>query len=175
MSAPMFTETSPYMSKTHQYRKVMKPLLERKRRARINKCLDEIKDILIDDTLQSEGGESINKLEKADVLEMTVKHLRQIRDKKNSPDRYFAGYTTCANHVGQYLSSVPGVNVHFARDLMSHLGNQLTQPLSVNTASSSHSSSVSPSESGYFSSGSMTPPPESPVPVIKTEGFWRPF
>ncbi|CAB4068189.1 HESN [Lepeophtheirus salmonis] len=136
----------------------MKPLLERKRRARINKCLDEIKDILID-TLQSEG----------------VKHLRQIRDKKNSPDRYFAGYTTCANHVGQYLSSVPGVNVHFARDLMSHLGNQLTQPLSVNTSLSPHSSSVSPSESGYFSSGSMTPPPESPVPVIKTEGLWRPF
>ena len=36
------------MSRTHQYRKVMKPLLERKRRARINKCLDDIKDLLID-------------------------------------------------------------------------------------------------------------------------------
>jgi len=33
------------MSKTYQYRKVMKPMLERKRRARINKCLDELKDI----------------------------------------------------------------------------------------------------------------------------------
>ena len=38
----------PPMSRTHQYRKVMKPLLERKRRARINKCLDDIKDLLID-------------------------------------------------------------------------------------------------------------------------------
>ena len=34
------------MSRTFQYRKVMKPLLERKRRARINACLDELKDIM---------------------------------------------------------------------------------------------------------------------------------
>ena len=31
------------MSRTHQYRHMVKPLLERKRRARINKCLDELK------------------------------------------------------------------------------------------------------------------------------------
>ena len=47
------------MSRTHQYRKIMKPLLERKRRARINSCLDELKDLMVD-ALQSEG-ESINK------------------------------------------------------------------------------------------------------------------
>ena len=38
--------TIPTMSRTHQYREVMKPLLERKRRARINACLDELKDIM---------------------------------------------------------------------------------------------------------------------------------
>ena len=52
----------------------MKPLLERKRRARINKCLDDIKDLMVA-ALQSEG-ESITKLEKADVLELTVRHLQ---------------------------------------------------------------------------------------------------
>ena len=31
------------MSRTHQYRHHIKPLLERKRRARINKCVDELK------------------------------------------------------------------------------------------------------------------------------------
>ena len=51
------------MSKTDQYRKVMKPLLERKRRARINKCLDNLKDIMVN-ALQAEG-ESITKLENA--------------------------------------------------------------------------------------------------------------
>merc|ERR1712158_78413 len=69
------TETP--MSRTHQYRKVMKPLLERKRRARINRCLDELKDLMVV-ALQSEG-ESITKLEKADVLELTVRHLQKLK------------------------------------------------------------------------------------------------
>jgi len=59
------TETP--MSRTHQYRKVMKPLLERKRRARINKCLDELKDLMVH-ALQHEG-ENITKLEKADGVD----------------------------------------------------------------------------------------------------------
>merc|ERR1712061_173915 len=65
------------MSRTFQYRKVMKPLLERKRRARINKCLDELKDLMMH-ALQTEE-ENISKLEKADVLELTVKHLRKLK------------------------------------------------------------------------------------------------
>ena len=55
----------------------MKPLLERKRRARINKCLDDLKDLMVT-ALQAEG-ESITKLEKADVLELTVKHLQKLK------------------------------------------------------------------------------------------------
>ena len=43
---PHFDE-EPLMSRTDQYRKVMKPLLERKRRARINACLDELKDLMV--------------------------------------------------------------------------------------------------------------------------------
>jgi hairy and enhancer of split, invertebrate len=34
------------LSKTYQYRKIMKPMLERKRRARINRCLDELKELI---------------------------------------------------------------------------------------------------------------------------------
>merc|ERR1711994_770970 len=89
------TETP--MSRTHQYRKVMKPLLERKRRARINKCLDELKDLMVH-ALQSEG-ESITKLEKADVLELTVRHLQKLKRQQLltlqphlEQDRYKAGY-----------------------------------------------------------------------------------
>ena len=33
-------------SSQYQYRKIMKPLLERKRRARINGCLDELKELM---------------------------------------------------------------------------------------------------------------------------------
>lgn len=111
----------PPMSRTHQYRKVMKPLLERKRRARINKCLDNIKDLLID-SLQTESGESITKLEKADVLELTLKHLQELRRQKiqvvpniNSPNsvpneaikqHFNNGYKACAAEVSSYLESI---------------------------------------------------------------------
>lgn len=35
------------LSKTAKYKKITKPLLERKRRARINRCLDELKDLMV--------------------------------------------------------------------------------------------------------------------------------
>ena len=41
-SSPELTEEPP-LSRTHQYRHLIKPMLERKRRARINKCVDELK------------------------------------------------------------------------------------------------------------------------------------
>ena len=61
------TETdTPPVSKTQQYKKITKPLLERKRRARMNRCYDDLKDLMTG-CLHSEG-ENISKLEKADIL-----------------------------------------------------------------------------------------------------------
>merc|ERR1712243_219513 len=103
------------MSKTNTYRKIVKPMLERKRRARINACLDELKDLMVY-TLQTEG-ESIAKLEKADVLELTVKHLRKLKRQQMlalnpalDMDRFHAGYTTCATEVSLTLAST-GVDI----------------------------------------------------------------
>merc|ERR1739840_84061 len=100
------------MSRTYQYRKVMKPLLERKRRARINSCLDELKDLMVD-ALQTEG-ESITKLEKADVLELTVRHLHKLKRQQQlqanpalDMGRYRSGYTACVSEVSRFLTSVP--------------------------------------------------------------------
>merc|ERR1711987_36027 len=101
----MNSDDAAPMSRTHQYRKVMKPLLERKRRARINKCLDDLKDIMVN-TLQAEG-ESITKLEKADVLELTVRHLQKLKRQQMlslnpalEVDKFHAGYSACAAEVG---------------------------------------------------------------------------
>merc|ERR550525_1087548 len=55
----------------------MKPLLERKRRARINGCLDELKELM--ECLGEQGGGRMQRLEKADVLEVTVNHLRGLK------------------------------------------------------------------------------------------------
>merc|ERR1712045_191318 len=111
------------MSRTEEYRKIVKPLIERKRRARINNCLNELKDLMMF-ALQSEG-ESISKLEKADVLELTVKHLRKLKRQQMlsvTPelDRYRAGYTTCATEVSMRLAST-GVDISVGSRLMSHL------------------------------------------------------
>ena len=107
----------------------MKPLLERKRRARINKCLDDLKDLMVT-ALQAEG-ESITKLEKADVLELTVKHLQKLK-RQNAlgltpqatyAGRFKAGYAHCAQEVSKYMSSQNNVNVEVTTRLFSHLGN----------------------------------------------------
>ena len=123
------------MSKTYQYRKVMKPMLERKRRARINKCLDELKDIMVECLTQE--GEHITRLEKADILELTVEHMKKLRAQKQlrlngSPDAkltiaesFRAGYIHAANEVSKTLASVPGVSVDLGTQLMSHLGHRL--------------------------------------------------
>jgi len=102
----------------------MKPMLERKRRARINRCLDELKELLVG-ALQSEG-ESVSRLEKADVLELTVRHLHKLRRSQalaesGAADRFRAGFVHCANEVTKYCES-NNVNPR----LITHLENCIT-------------------------------------------------
>ena len=194
------TETP--MSRTHQYRKVMKPMLERKRRARINRCLDELKDLMVV-ALQTEG-ESISKLEKADVLELTVKHLRKLRRHQmltltppQSEDRYQSGYAACASEVNRCLTSIPSVEAGLRSQLMSHLGLRLASAglpqdpsLQVRVPVPTYPSPpglkrLSPqpeADLGYISGRDSTPspdrvkPPASPeLNVVDTESVWRPF
>jgi len=165
------------MSRTHQYRKIVKPLLERKRRARINNCLDELKDIMVF-ALQTEG-ESISKLEKADVLELTVKHLRKLKRQQMltlnpalDMDRFHAGYTTCATEVSRTLAST-GVDISIGSRLMSHLGHKLNtletsrvSPLTVRVPeprmAQPQAKMTSPvSDYGYSSGRDSTPSPRS--------------
>ncbi|CAB3406124.1 unnamed protein product [Caenorhabditis bovis] len=56
-----------------------KPLMEKKRRARINKCLLELKQILI--SVEHKSSAKSSKWEKADILEMTVEYLRDLQSK----------------------------------------------------------------------------------------------
>ena len=175
------------MSRTDQYRKVMKPLLERKRRARINACLDELKDLMVF-ALQTEG-ESISKLEKADVLELTVRHLQKLKRQQMlalNPaldlDRFHAGYTTCATEVSKCLAST-GVDITVGSRLMSHLGHKLhtietarVAPLQVKVPSSAAS------DCGYSSGRDSTPSPSSTPGLLQISPspaqlspVWRPF
>lgn len=169
------------LSRTYQYRKVMKPMLERKRRARINRCLDELKELMVS-ALQSEG-ENVSKLEKADILELTVRHLHKLKRQQRlaanpviEADRFRAGFTHAANEVSRVLATTPNVDITLGKRLMSHLGHRINdldkvQPLSIHVGQTVYSPPSSPSvcsESQYAmpltpsssrSSHSQTPSP----------------
>ena len=182
------------MTKTQTYRAVVKPLIEKKRRARINSCLDELKDLMVF-ALQAEG-ESISKLEKADVLELTVNHLRKLKRQQMlslNPaldlDRFHAGFTTCATEVSRSLAS-SGVDISIGSRLMGHLGHKLNTietsrvaPLTVRVPEQrvpKHMRVASPnSDCGYSSGRDSTPSPN--IPLLPTSSHkeektvWRPF
>merc|ERR1712141_721831 len=58
-------------------RATSKPLMEKRRRERINKSLSELKNILLEALKRDTS--SCSKLEKADILEMTVKYLNSTK------------------------------------------------------------------------------------------------
>ncbi|KAL6484088.1 hypothetical protein MHYP_G00089610 [Metynnis hypsauchen] len=64
-------------SEKKSQRKLSKPLLERRRRARINACLGELRTLLVQSHVTQ--GCRPSKLEKADILELTVRHLRSLQ------------------------------------------------------------------------------------------------
>ena len=120
----------------------MKPLLERKRRARINRCLDDLKDIMVA-ALQSEG-ESITKLEKADVLELTVRHLRKLKQQNalgltpqaTYAGRFKAGYAHCAQEVSKFVTHLQSSNKAHQqqRQLKSEFESERKMVLDVNVS-----------------------------------------
>lgn len=129
----MAVDGQKFMTKTQHYRKVTKPLLERKRRARMNLYLEELKELIVD-TMEQQG-EHVNKLEKADILEMTVSYLRSHKCAAEQPpacnkrpvnmEKFREGYTQAAYEVSKVFSTVPGLDVDFGTRLMKHLGYQL--------------------------------------------------
>lgn len=193
------------VSRTYQYRKVMKPMLERKRRARINRCLDELKDLMVT-ALQAEG-ENVAKLEKADILELTVRHLHTLRaarrltltPESSYADRFREGFTQCAQEVSSFLSTPVAAAVHPAAgaQLMRHLGGCLrrlegpaSSPLGNTNTSSSTATTVSKTSPAVSPANVMInvpqnvyTPPQSPVSVASSSGesmessntVWRPW
>ncbi|WKY05357.1 hypothetical protein Q1695_005957 [Nippostrongylus brasiliensis] len=76
----MYSDMECFSSDERGYtKKTNKPMMEKKRRARINHCLSELKEILICDKHASAGHA---KWEKADILEMTVDYLKKLRSSR---------------------------------------------------------------------------------------------
>ncbi|XP_063870538.1 transcription factor HES-4-like [Scylla paramamosain] len=68
-------------------RRIRKPLMERKRRERINTSLNDLASLLTEARMvRPDAGGRPAKLEKADILELTVKHIRTLKEKGNGVD-----------------------------------------------------------------------------------------
>nr|XP_020442396.1 transcription cofactor HES-6-like [Monopterus albus]XP_020442403.1 transcription cofactor HES-6-like [Monopterus albus] len=111
-------------------RKLRKPLIERKRRERINNCLDQLKETVIGAFRLDQS-----KLEKADILEMTVKHLQNIQSNKlNDPtlgleaqQKYSTGYIQCMHEVHNMLLTCDWMDKTLGSRLLNHLLKSLPQ------------------------------------------------
>ncbi|XP_060073432.1 hairy/enhancer-of-split related with YRPW motif protein-like [Ylistrum balloti] len=95
--------------------KVPKHLIEKKRRARINNCLGELKKLVIEKNFLK--GQRSSKLEKADILELTVEYLKRkaklpypVRETTDTSELqtklYERGYRECLNQVSRHLKSM---------------------------------------------------------------------
>ncbi|XP_077581069.1 transcription factor HES-2-like [Stigmatopora nigra] len=87
----------------HELRKTLKPLLEKRRRARINDSLSHLKSLIL--PLVGKDNARYSKLEKADILEMTVRFLRDLPNSttKEPAESYREGYKACLQRVSALL------------------------------------------------------------------------
>ncbi|XP_060930757.1 hairy-related 9 isoform X2 [Limanda limanda] len=120
-----------------EHRKSSKPIMEKRRRARINESLGQLKTLILDALKKDSSRHS--KLEKADILEMTVKHLRNMQRVQMSAlsadatvlSKYRAGFNECTNEVTRFLSTSEGVNTEVRSRLLNHLSSCMGQMMSM--------------------------------------------
>ncbi|XP_023191687.1 transcription factor HES-1-like isoform X1 [Xiphophorus maculatus] len=115
-------------------RKSSKPIMEKRRRARINESLGQLKTLILDALKKDSSRHS--KLEKADILEMTVKHLRNLQRLQMTAalntdpsilGKYRAGFSECVGEVTRFLSTCEGVTAEVRTHLLGHLSACVTQ------------------------------------------------
>ncbi|KAK8399805.1 hypothetical protein O3P69_003677 [Scylla paramamosain] len=138
-------------------RKSNKPLMEKKRRQRINRCLNDLKSLVLEG--KNKDPSQYSKLEKADILEMTVRHVQALHrlgvGRLSSGGRvlggdeegkYRAGFTHCVTEVDKYLRYLSGLgdlpqDVH--KKLFAHLNSIATSVTSnVNASTTTVQNSV---------------------------------
>ncbi|XP_037629213.1 transcription factor HES-5-like isoform X2 [Sebastes umbrosus] len=110
------TDSQEHLTLTHKLRK---PLVEKLRRERINSSIEQLKSVLGPEFLKQQLDA---KLEKADILEMTVCVLRRLQQQKHQPADSAAvnqGYSRCVQEVTHFLSKEE-VETQSQRRLLKH-------------------------------------------------------
>ncbi|KAL5273870.1 HES6.2 family protein [Megaselia abdita] len=118
------------------------------------------------ESMQQEG-EQLVKMEKTDILEMTVKYLRNIKKSSavNEQESFRRGYINAANEVSRTLAFLPQMDISIGKKIMTHLGQQLNQ-MTEQPITKVQCPSPSPASSGYGS--------ESDNESVNSD-VWRPW
>uniref|UniRef100_A0A0A1XKT7 Protein deadpan n=1 Tax=Zeugodacus cucurbitae TaxID=28588 RepID=A0A0A1XKT7_ZEUCU len=123
-------QSNPHGLSKAELRKTNKPIMEKRRRARINHCLNELKSLILEAMKKDPARHT--KLEKADILEMTVKHLQSVQRQQlnmaiqTDPTvvhKFKTGFIECAEEVNRYINQLDGVDVMVRQRLSNHLNN----------------------------------------------------
>ncbi|KAF6109026.1 hes family bHLH transcription factor 2 [Phyllostomus discolor] len=154
-----------------ELRKSLKPLLEKRRRARINESLRQLKGIIL--PLLGKESSSHSKLEKADILEMTVRFLRELpasfcpEAAPTPSDSYLEGYRACLARLTRVLPASRVLEPALSARLLEHLRRRAAgaTPDGGSTADSCGPPTPSPSPS---------PAPSPPAPPC-CPSLWRPW
>ncbi|KAM8705554.1 hypothetical protein ACLKA7_009933 [Drosophila subpalustris] len=185
-------ESSVYVSKTQHYLKVKKPLLERQRRARMNKCLDTLKTLVA----EFQGDDAILRLDKAEMLEAALVFMRKQLIKQQAPvspvpmDSFKNGYMNAVSEISRVMACTPAMSVDVGKAVMTNLGIEFQRMLQADQQpqqqqkqqqqqqhelqSSSVSRPASPASSGYHSDAEDSEAAASPQPA-SNNSMWRPW
>ncbi|XP_071331856.1 transcription factor HES-2-like [Trachinotus anak] len=175
-----------------ELRKTMKPLMEKRRRARINDSLNHLKNLIL--PLTGRDKTRYSKLEKADILEMTVRFLSDIPpvSTNDSSDSYREGYRACLQRVSALLpktsldqdacqrvndfvqqsmpATVPPTCLNCCTQSFRTFPQIQQRLLSLKSSFSSRLESQSRS-----SSGTVAPSAAQPGPLPVSAAMWRPW
>ncbi|KAF1399779.1 Transcription factor HES-5, partial [Spheniscus humboldti] len=139
--------------------RLRKPIVEKLRRDRINSSIEQLK-LLLEKEFQRHQPNS--KLEKADILEMTVSYLKYSRafaaSAKSLQQDYCEGYAWCLKEALQFLS-LHSANTETRMKLICHF--QRSQAV--------------PKDSGSSAPASTHQPPAKQAALKPSCSLWRPW
>ncbi|XP_017038103.1 enhancer of split m5 protein [Drosophila kikkawai] len=184
--APQNSNETTFVSKTQHYLKVKKPLMERQRRARMNKCLDTLKTLVA----EFQGDDAILRLDKAEMLEAALVFMRKQVVAQQAPvaplpmDSFKNGYMNAVSEISRVMACTPAMSVDVGKTVMTHLGVEFQRMLQADQQSASATAStsqletasrpISPASSGYHSDTEESEAAASPKPA-QSSSMWRPW
>nr|XP_056721434.1 transcription factor HES-2 [Euleptes europaea] len=159
-------------------RKSLKPLMEKRRRARINDSLNQLKTLIL--PLIGKDSSRYSKLEKADILEMTVQFLKELPDPRASVSAsaggYCEGYQACLSRLTNLLPKFSPLNPDACNSLLRHLQQASNERHWIRDCSSPTDLPLAQSLAAPLCPARRAPETFSPrLPAVVQPALWRPW